>query len=300
MILSMNIKKGYGMSELRDELEKNFASAMEQSEDNPVNTTESNLTDEPQALGTEETMAAPKSYTKQFQEDFKMLSPEWQKYLAEREKQVEKGFSNMANKINANKWADKFFNERKERLNTLGFENAQDYISNLILLDDAMQENPLETLTYLAKTYGIKEDNNNASKFSQERKFSSDMAKAAYAFQKRREDAAFFDVERFEKAVDDGGNLKHPYCAQVKQEMISALKGGNTSSLEEAYQKALWLNETVRDKMIEEKIKGVLSEKFGDVLKAKELSFSPHSKAEAEPRELSLREELEAQFKKEF
>ena len=40
---------------------------------------------------------------------------------------------------------------------------------------------------------------------------------------------------------------------------------------------------------------GVLTEH-----KAKEISFSPHSKETAAPKELSLREELEAQFRKEF
>ena len=113
-------------------------------------------------------------------------------------------------------------------------------------------------------------------------------------------DAAFFDVARFETAVNDNGELKHPYLREVKNEMIGALKGGEALSLEEAYQKALWLNEKTRDKMIEDKINGILSQKFDEAMKAKESSFSPHSKTVSEPKELSLREELEAQFRKEF
>ncbi|HCU58437.1 MAG TPA: hypothetical protein DIC64_00460 [Alphaproteobacteria bacterium] len=286
------------MSELRDELEKNFASADLQSKENAVNATESN--EDEQALDHQETIAAPKSYTKQFQEDFKSLSPEWQKYLTERERQIEKGFSDMGNKINAGKWADKFFDERKERLENLGFKSAEDYIGKLILLDDAMQESPEQTLRYLAKTYGIEQKNNNALSSLNEQKFLSDLAQYEQAIQKRQSDAAFFDVSRFEEAVNDNGQLKHPFVKDVKAQMIGALKGGEAKSLEEAYQKALWLNEQTRDKMIEEKINDVLSQKFEEAFKAKEISFSPHSKETAAPKELSLREELEAQFRKEF
>ncbi|MBR2299442.1 MAG: hypothetical protein IJ870_02575 [Alphaproteobacteria bacterium] len=287
------------MSELRDELEKNFASAdLQSKENNMVNSTESN--EDEQALDHREIIAAPKSYTKQFQENFKLLSPEWQKYLTERERQIEKGFSDMGNKINAGKWADRFFDERKERLENLGFKSAEDYIGKLILLDDAMQESPEQILNYLAKTYGIEQKNNNALRSLNEQKFLSDLAQYERAFQKRQSDAAFFDVSRFEEAVNDNGQLKHPFVKDVKAQMIGALKGGEAKTLEEAYQKALWLNEQTRDKMIEDKINNVLSQKFEEAFKAKEISFSPHSKETAQPKELSLREELEAQFRKEF
>jgi len=289
------------MSDLREELEKNFASAIKQSEENDtVNTEESDVTSVPQALEKEETIAAPKSYTKQFQESFETLSPDWQKYLVEREKQIEKGFSEMGNKLNASKWADKFFEERKERLKNLGFQSAEDYISQLICLDDALEENPSEALACLAKAYGIKQGNNNASSSVTQQQFLEALNEAQKAFERQRSDAAFFDVSRFERAVNDNGDLKHPYLRQVKNEMIGALKSGEALSLEEAYQKALWLNEQTRDKMIDSKINNILSQKFEEAIKAKEASFLPKSKTEPEPKELSLREELEAQFRKEF
>lgn len=289
------------MSDLREELEKNFASAAEQSEENAVELKESNEETALQMLDQEDVITAPKSYTKQFQESFKELSPDWQKYLLEREKQTEKGFSEMGNKLNASKWPDKFFDERRDRLNGLGFEHAKDYFEKLVFLDDAMQQDPVQTLSYLAKAYGIANDNN-ASKPMSKAQFEiwSDIARAQEEFQKRQNDAAFFDVSQFERAVDDKGEKKHPYYGLVKNEMIGALKGGEALSLEEAYQKALWLNEQTRDKMIEDKIKNILDRRFEEAIRAKEASFSPKSKTEAEPKELSLREELEAQFRKEF
>ncbi len=288
------------MSDLREELEKNFASANMQSEDNDtVNEKESDFVSTPQALEEEEIIAAPKSYTRQFQENFKQLSPEWQKYLLEREKQIEKGFSEMGNKLNASKWPEKFFEERKKRLSDSGFEKAEDYIEKLVLMDDALEENPAQTLKYLAAAYGI-EGNNNAENSKTQRQILNDILFQKQAFEKERSDAACFDLKKFEEAVDENGNSKHPFLSAVKHEMISALKGGEAKNLQQAYQKALWLNDEVRNTMIENKIKDVLEKKLDEALKAKEASFKPFSKTEPKERELTLREELEAQFKKEF
>ena len=115
------------MSELRDELEKNFASAVKQSD-----VQEGMLEDSQQIVRDEkaEKYTAPKSYTKQFQENFYELSPEWQEYLSTREKQTEKGFSLMGNKLNAYKWAEKLFDDRQERLKAAGFQNRRNISSN--------------------------------------------------------------------------------------------------------------------------------------------------------------------------
>ena len=248
----------------------------------------------------DENIAAPKSYTKEFQENFKKLSPDWQKYLLEREKQVEKGFSDLGNKLNASKWPEKFFEERKQRLNESGFEKAQDYIEKLVLMDDAFEKNPAQTLKYLAAAYGIEGKNNNADNYEASKQILNDILFQKQAFEKERSAAACFDLQKFEDAVDENGNSKHPFLSAVKHEMISALKGGEAKNLEEAYQKALWLNDDVRNMMIENKIKDVLEKKLDEALRAKETSFRPFSKIEPEQKELTLREELEAQFRKEF
>ena len=115
------------MSDLRDELEQGFTSVETQSE-TPIS---DNVEEQPVSQETaviDEWMDAPKSYTKEYQDTFKTLSPEWRKYLIEREKQVERGFSEKNNRIDAYKWADNAFNSRQERMAKLGFQKAQDYI----------------------------------------------------------------------------------------------------------------------------------------------------------------------------
>ena len=81
------------MSDLRDELEQGFSSVETQSETQTIsdNVEEQPVSQEPAVI--DEWMDAPKSYTKEYQDTFKTLSPDWRKYLIEREKQVERGFS---------------------------------------------------------------------------------------------------------------------------------------------------------------------------------------------------------------
>ena len=282
------------MSELRDELEKNFASADLQSEEQPVDLKDS-LSQEDFDL-----IAAPKSYTKEFQENFKALSPEWQKYLLEREKQTEKGFSELGNKLNAYKWSDKVFEDRKERLNALGFKKAQDYVEKLALLDDAVNKNPKQTLEMLEAVYGVQQNSNNASQKQTQQQILESIKAAGKALDKRQSEAAFFDLAHFVNAVNDNGQPKYPFYQDVKTDMAKIFKTAQADTLQEAYEKAVWLNSKVREKMIENKINNILSEKLSSAQNAKEASFRPKSKVEAEPKELSLREELEAQFRKEF
>ena len=119
-------------------------------------------------------------------------------------------------------------------------------------------------------------------------------------FENRQFNAALFDVERFVNAADEAGNLKHPFYQNVKDEMKRILKSGAANDLQEAYAKAVWATPETRDKMIEDRIDAILEEKIEAVKRAKDASLLANSKAAQKPKELSLREELEAQFRKEF
>lgn len=287
------------MSDIRDELEKNFASADMQSD-----VQKGELEDSEEVLkATEksfETYTAPKSYTKEFQEDFKELSPKWQEYLATREKQTEKGFSLMGNKLNAYKWAEKLFDDRAERLKAAGFDKPQDYIEKLVEIDDELEQNPAGVLEQLAQIYGVQNVNNNHAFNDWQARLWQHLQSAQKDFENRQFDAACFDVERFENATDDNGNLRHPFYQDVKDEMKRILKSGGANDLQEAYAKAVWAKPETRDKMIENRIQAILEEKMKAAQMAKDASFLANSKAVETPKELSLREELEAQFKKEF
>lgn len=288
------------MSDLRDELEQGFSSAEQQSETQTIsdNVEEQPVSQEPAVI--DEWMDAPKSYTKEYQDTFKTLSPDWRKYLIEREKQVERGFSEKNNRIESYKWADNAFNSRQERMAKLGFQKAQDYIEHMTAIDDALELNPAETIKALANAYGVNfgettnsdtEVQRQIATMQQEMQSYRDFIKNQQQMQANNEFNAFIN------AKDEAGNPKHPYFEEVKADMSNLLAQGRARNFEEAYNTAIWANEAVRQKLIEESVKQQLNSKVEAAKVAKDAGFSPKSKAQEEVRELSLREELEAQFK---
>lgn len=287
------------MSDLREELEQNFASAETQSEIASNVKEEQPQVQEPAVI--DEWMDAPKSYTKEYQDKFKELSPEWRKHLIEREKQVERGFSDLGNKVNAFNWVNDAYNSRQERLAQNGINKAQDYFNLLAQIDDALAKDPTGTIQMLAESYGVKfgETNSSLDSLRSQMNNMQQLITNQQAYlqeqQKRQANKAFDD---FVKAKDDAGNLKHPYLEDVKQDMYNLIKSGLSTTLEDAYNRAIWTNESVRNKMIAAQSQAELNSKVVEAGKAKAAGFNPVSKSEPEKREKSLREELEDAFNK--
>ena len=288
------------MSDLRDELEQGFSSVETQSETQTIsdNVEEQPVSQEPAVI--DEWMDAPKSYTKEYQDTFKTLSPDWRKYLIEREKQVERGFSEKNNRIESYKWADNAFNSRQERMAKLGFQKAQDYIEHMTAIDDALELNPAETIKALANAYGVnfgETTNSNTEVQRQIATMQQEMQSYRDFIKNQQQQQANNEFNAFINAKDEAGNPKHPYFEDVKADMSNLLAQGRARNFEEAYNAAIWANEAVRQKLIEESVKQQLNSKVEAAKVAKDAGFSPKSKAQEEVRELSLREELEAQFK---
>lgn len=288
------------MSDLRDELEQGFSSADEQSETlNNGNVIEEQPTSQEPAV-TDEWLDAPKAYTKEYQENFKNLSPEWRKYLIEREKQSEKGFSELGNKLSAYKWADEVFGSRQERLGKLGFQNSREYLEHLTAIDDALEKDPVGTLRMLSEAYGVNlnNDDEQASNPLQRQIMEIQQSLASQQAYIREQQTRTVNqmFDDFVNAKDEAGNPKHPYWEDVRADMIPLIKNGISSTLDDAYERAVWANKSVRDKMIAAQAKAELDSKVAAAGKAKEAAFSPKSKQTEPARDLSLREELEAAF----
>lgn len=284
------------MSDLDEELEKNFASAETQSET-------SNAEEQPQVKSPviDEWMDAPKSYTKEYQENFKTLSPDWRKYLIEREKQVERGFSDLGNKANAFNWVNDAFSSRQERLAKNGINQVQDYFNLLTQIDDALATDPQKTIQALADSYGVKFGDNNSSLDSlrgELRDVQQLLASQQAYLKEQQTKQANLAFNEFVNAKDEQGNLKHPYLNEVRQDMIKLIQGGVSQTLDDAYNKAIYLNEAVRNKIISEKSQADLNSKVVEAGKAKAAGFNPSSKTEPEEREKSLQELLEDAFNK--
>ena len=232
------IERQSGMSDIREELEKNLASAETQSKETNANE-EQPVNQEPAV--TDEWMDAPKAYKKEFQDSFKTLSPEWRQYLIEREKQSERGFSDMGNKLNDLKWVDNLYNTRAERLKANGYSKAQDYIEQLAQIEDALSADPQSTLQALAEAYGVKFNDNTALSSLQRQVNDVQQLVAAQRqyIQQQQQETGNRLVNEFVNAKDEAGNPKHPYFNDVREVMTDLIRKGAANDLDTAYNMAI-------------------------------------------------------------
>ena len=246
---------------------------------------------------TDEWMIAPKAYRQEFQEPFKALSPEFRKYLHEREKQTEKGFSDLGNKLNGYKWADDVYSSRQERLNSLGFKNSKEYVEHMSAIDDALEKDPYGTLMVLAQAYGVDFNNNETAFSSLQRQFGeiNQRVAAQEAFIKKQQEKLAGDAfNAFVNAKDEAGNSKHPYFEDVRQDMINLFTSGRCDNFEQAYEMAIVDNKDVREKMLEAQVEAKLKAKAQEASKAKGAAFEVKPKQATTPSEnLTTRQALE-------
>lgn len=280
------------MSDIREELEKNLASAETQSEGTNANE-EQPVNQEPAV--TDQWMDAPKAYKKEFQDSFKTLSPEWRQYLIEREKQSERGFSDMGNKLNDLKWVDNLYNARAERLKANGYSKAQDYIEQLAQIEDALSADPQSTLQALAEAYGVKFNDNTALSSLQRQVNDVQQLVAAQRqyIQQQQQETGNRLVNEFVNAKDEAGNPKHPYFNDVREVMTDLIRKGAANDLDTAYNMAIWTNGDIREKLIQAEKAKELATKVDKAQKAKDAGFNPTSKTATPAKEETLRESLE-------
>ena len=283
------IERQSGMSEIREELEKNLASAETQSKETNANE-EQPANQEPAV--TDEWMDAPKAYKKEFQDSFKTLSPEWRQYLIEREKQSERGFSDMGNKLNDLKWVDNLYNTRAERLKANGYSN---YIEQLAQIEDALSADPQSTLQALAEAYGVKFNDNTALSSLQRQVNDVQQLVAAQRqyIQQQQQETGNRLVNEFVNAKDEAGNPKHPYFNDVREVMTDLIRKGAANDLDTAYNMAIWTNGDIREKLIQAEKAKELAAKVDKAQKAKDAGFNPTSKTVPPAKEETLRESME-------
>lgn len=281
------------MTDIRQQLEEAWSSAENSQSTEPTNetvaTSEGNDTAPAEPV---EVISAPNSYSKEAKDWFNTLPHENQKYLAEREKQFEQGLSRARNQYN---WVDKVYNDRKDALLAQGYQSPQDYINDLVLISDALNKDPVQTLELLKQQYNVgAAQNTNESALQRQVQTLSQMVSQQQNFlQQQENNRVKNEYDAFINAKDENGNLKHAYFAEVKDEMRNLFNAGLATNFEDAYNRAIWSVESVRNKIIADKTKTELANKVTEANKSKTAAFEPTSKTDGTPKELSLREEIE-------
>lgn len=281
------------MTDLRQQLEDAWTSVENSQSSEPTNeivaTSENN--NETAPAEPTEVITAPNSYKQEYKDSFNQLPTEWQKYLATREKEVEQGLSKARNQYS---WVDKVYNDRREALAAQGYNSAQDYINDLVLISDALAKDPTATLEALRSNYGIEASGQENNALQRQIQTLSQMVSQQQSYlNAQRQENIKNALNAFMNAKDESGNAKHIYFDDVRDEMVALLKSGLAQDYEDAYNQAVWRVESVRNKMIAAQAKAELEQKTATAQRAKTAAFEPTSKTEGTPKELSLREEIE-------
>lgn len=270
------------MSETKEELEhlvQSFdedASIKEQDDTKILETVED----------TDEYIFAPKSYEEEIAKTFCELPLNWRKYLHTREEEVDKGFSDLRERALAHKWIDEIYASRSDELQKDGVKSSDEWLKKIVEIDTLLSKNPADTIKMLAVSYGVGNDLKTPNSTNSQSNLSE-------AISKQLVDKQLSD---FIGEIDESGSLKHPFFKEVVKDMHDLISKGVAKDLVEAYETAVWLNSTTRNKLIEKRTKDALEIKSKDAQKSKEAGFSPKGKAPANKKDLSLREELEMRF----
>lgn len=281
------------MTDLREQLNEAWTSAEQQSAEpqTVVATSEDNQTATAEPV---EVITAPNSYTKEAKDWFATLPQDNQRYLAEREKQYEQGLSRARNQYS---WVDKVYNDRKDALTQQGYKSAQDYINDLVLISDALNKNPSETIKALQTNYGLTDNGGQQTQdnalLREIKALQETVSQQQSYLNNQQQEKIAGEYNSFVNAKDDNGNLKHAYFEDVKAEMANLFNAGLAKNFEDAYNQAIWRVESVRDKLITEKAAGAQIKNEAVTQKAKTAAFEPSAKAEPSAKKRTLREEIE-------
>lgn len=279
------------MTDLRQQLENAWTSA-----ENPQSSEQKNvaISEDNQEATAEptEVISAPNSYKQEYKDSFNQLPTEWQKYLSSREKEVEQGLSRARNQYS---WVDKVYNDRKDALAAQGYNSAQDYINDLVLISDALNKDPTATIDLLKQNYGVNATGSQQDNALQRQltALQEKVLQQQNFLQQQEAQRVKSELDAFVNAKDESGNLKHAYFDDVKEEMRKLFAAGLVNNFDEAYNRAIWAVDSVREKMIAERAKNDMAQKQATAQKAKTAAFEPISKTEGTPKKRSLREEIE-------
>lgn len=280
-------RKEYGMSEIREELEHFAKLAEEQAvKEEAKSQTETSENNDKKDSSEEENIKAPKGYSKEFAENFAKLPKEWREYLSAREEEIDKGFSNLRSRNEIDKHLEDVYAKRIGELQKYGIRTQDEWLKNLVRMDEMLSSRPLEAMNMLAEMYNIRFSPAPASAMGN----NQDKNNPLQALLLKKE------IDDFAAAVNEKGEKEHPFFHEVVREMSDLLSGGLVQNIREAYEQAVWFNPSTRSKLLAKRTQDTLELKSKDAKKAKETAFTVNGKTVPDTKDLTLREELEMRF----
>ena len=267
--------------DLRDALAAAEESQEEVKEKPVVETTEEKEIPEKDAApeeGAEEAtgVVAPEHWPTEERETFDALPEEAKPFVltqgerlhAHHQKRVEE-LSSEREALNRLTPLDQELAPYREQLKLQGVNEA-DVVKQLMAVRTSLQTAPVETIKWLAQSYGVNLDNLNDETLvdptetrlnAVEQQVQNVQQTNTQAIQKQSYDiarqSAQTQIDTFAEAKNEDGTLKHPHYEDVLETMTTITRAdhaeGKAVELDDVYQRACWMHESTRGKLLSER-----------------------------------------------
>mgnify|MGYP003649739890 FL=1 len=268
-------------------------------------------TDEPETRAS----AAPEHWSSDDKDEFEALPDEARDFVLRRYKNMEGDYTEKTKALADDRGRfeklDQVLAPHREQFARSGVDEAA-AVAQLLQAQKFLQTQPVEALRWLAKSAGVdpsqlgdpavnEEDPDEwvdpQVKQLQQRLNQQESYLASLQEQQNRERHTEFlgQVQGFHEEKTADGELAHPYMETVMSEMTGLLKSRQSTSLQDAYDKAIWMVPEVREKVLNSSKEQRTADQTRRVKRAKRAGREVKSEtAPVEPnRSMSLRETLQ-------
>jgi len=212
--------------------------------------------DEPAEEESLEGLVAPEHWAKADREMFEALDDEAKEFVNRRYASMEKDYHSKTQKaatsIRFTEQINEMLSPYKEKMNLAGIDEVT-AIKKLAAAQDLLERDPKAGIEHLAKSYGVDLDEVDVEYDEVDPKIAALEAKIQQlegGLNSTSLEAQNAAIEQFRGATDSNGNLLHPHFDDVYDDMVTLVKSRVASDLDGAYQKAIWSNDGVRDKLL--------------------------------------------------
>ena len=233
--------------ELETEQPEEATEEIEQTEEAELETEDSEEESEEE---TEEALEAPIHWSAQDREVFAKIPKDGQEFLLRRHKEMEADYTRKTQEIapvrRRQEALEEVLTPYRTEYQAQGMDDVA-AIRRLFAIHDSLKQNPTQTVLWLAQNYGAdltqteeELDPNVAALKQQIQQLQQEQHLSKTQAQQSQQQALVRQIQEFEQEKDENG-LKHPRFQEVYQDMVKLFESGMSSTLEDAYTKALRL-----------------------------------------------------------
>ena len=220
-------------------------------------------------------LEAPKNWSEDVKGTFKDLPREAQEYMLKRDKEMTADYTRKTQEVAQQRKSyeslDKVIAPVRQRIAASGIGESE-YISRLLNADMALRNNPKVAIKQLAQGYGIDlssiEDtgdwNDSDPQITQLQQQNQAILAELNQFKRQNLQSARQQTEAqingFAGTKDDKGNLKYPHFDKLRVKMGNLIDAGEAKGLEDAYAKAVRLDDELYKQSLDNQRKSAKAE----------------------------------------